>query len=144
MHSAEFKAKVLAQYAEDGASVAAVAMASGLNANMVRRWLVGRGVKRMGLAAAACASQTPTTPMVRVGEEAAAMPAMQFVPVDMVGARIGDDLRLTGAAAVATEAGTIEVELHRGEARVNVRWPTSRADGCAAWLGELASTFLKG
>jgi transposase len=43
VHGAELKAKVLAQCREPGASVAPVAMANGLNANLVRKWLVGRG-----------------------------------------------------------------------------------------------------
>ena len=37
-HSAELKAQVLAECAEAGASVAAVALAHGLNANVVHKW----------------------------------------------------------------------------------------------------------
>jgi transposase len=40
-HSVEFKAQVLAQCAQPGASIAAVALANGVNANLVRKWLVG-------------------------------------------------------------------------------------------------------
>ena len=46
MHGAEYKAAVLAECAQPGASVAAVALAHGLNVNLVRKWLVGRGLKR--------------------------------------------------------------------------------------------------
>ncbi len=49
MHAAEFNAKVLAQCAQPGASIAAVAMARGLNAKLVRKWLAGRGLERAGL-----------------------------------------------------------------------------------------------
>lgn len=45
-HGAEFKAQVLAECRQPGASVAAVALAHGLNVNLVRKWLVGRGIKR--------------------------------------------------------------------------------------------------
>ncbi|MGH6639848.1 MAG: transposase, partial [Polaromonas sp.] len=37
-HSEELRSQVLAECAQQGASVAAVAMAHGLNANLVRKW----------------------------------------------------------------------------------------------------------
>jgi transposase len=45
VHRAEFKAQVLAECQRPGASVAAVALAHGLNVNLVRKWLIGRGLK---------------------------------------------------------------------------------------------------
>ena len=50
-HSAEFKAEVLAACDEPGASISAVALAHGLNANLVRKWRVARGVKLAGITA---------------------------------------------------------------------------------------------
>jgi len=41
----------LAECQQSGESVAAVALAHGLNVNLVRKWLVGRGIKRTGLPA---------------------------------------------------------------------------------------------
>src|SRR5436305_14222331 len=38
-HSAEFKARVIELARQPGTSVAAVALANGLNANMLRRWV---------------------------------------------------------------------------------------------------------
>jgi transposase len=49
-HSDELKAKVLAACDEPGASISGVALAHGLNANLVRKWRCGRGVKRAGVA----------------------------------------------------------------------------------------------
>jgi len=46
-HSAEFKAQVLAECRQPGASVAAVAIAHGLNPNVVRKWLSGQNLKRI-------------------------------------------------------------------------------------------------
>lgn len=43
-HSAELKERVLAQCAHRGASVAKVALAHGLNANLVHRWRRGSAV----------------------------------------------------------------------------------------------------
>jgi hypothetical protein len=37
----------------------------------------------------------------------------------------------------------IQIELRRGPLHLNVRWPTSSADDCRAWLGELSSGLLK-
>ncbi|MBE7942266.1 transposase [Ramlibacter aquaticus] len=54
-HDAQFKAAVLAACGEPGASVAAVAQVHGVNANLVRQWQVGRGMKRCG-----SAGDTPT------------------------------------------------------------------------------------
>jgi transposase len=48
-HSAEFKAKVVAECRHPGVSIASVALANGLNANLLRNWLI----KDSGSAAAA-------------------------------------------------------------------------------------------
>ena len=46
-HSAEFKAKVVEACTGPGVSMAAVALAHGLNANLLRRWVVEK--KSIGL-----------------------------------------------------------------------------------------------
>jgi transposase len=46
-HSAQLKEQVLTECAKPGASVAAVAMAHGLNANVVHKWR--RGCRQCGL-----------------------------------------------------------------------------------------------
>ena len=136
MHGAEFKAQVLAQCRESGASVAAVAQANGLNANLVRKWMEGRGQKRCGLAGdGGAAGQAPV----------AAQPpgVLRFVPVDLC--ETGQNVQqaaLAGSAA-PPEPTHIHVELRRGGASLNVRWPATQAWECAAWLGELAAEVLK-
>ena len=37
----------------------------------------------------------------------------------------------------------IHIELTRGGTQLSVRWPSTQADSCAAWLRELAATALK-
>jgi transposase len=114
-HSTEFKTEVVSACGEPGASVAAVALAFGLNANLVRQWLHGPGFKRTGDAV--------------VLPEAATRP-QRFVP-----------LALPAAAAAkpepATSAGDIRVEVRRGTLQVHVSWPQSAGADCAAWLREL-------
>ena len=75
VHSAEFKAQVLAECQAPGASVAAIALAHGLNVNLVRKWLVGRGIKRAGLSAPRTVAPMPAA----VTPPTAA--ALQFIPV---------------------------------------------------------------
>ncbi|MGD9636907.1 MAG: transposase [Lautropia sp.] len=41
-HSAKFKASVIAACQQPGMSMAAVALANGLNANMLRKWVGGQ------------------------------------------------------------------------------------------------------
>lgn len=60
-HSVEFKAQVVAACRPVGVSIAAVAMAHGVNANVVRRWVVeaeGRSIAAPGQGAGGAA---PTT-----------------------------------------------------------------------------------
>lgn len=39
-HSSEFKAQVVASCRHHGVSIAAIAMANGVNANLARRWVI--------------------------------------------------------------------------------------------------------
>jgi transposase len=136
VHGAEFKAKVLAQCRESGASVAAVAQANGLNANLVRKWMEGRGLKRCGLAGDGGAAGQALVP-------AQPPSVLRFVPVDL--AETGQNVQqavLAGSAA-PPEPTHIHVELRRGGTSLNVRWPATQAWECAAWLGDLAAEVLK-
>jgi len=130
-HSAELKAKVLAACAESGASISGVALAHGLNTNLVRKWRSGRGTKR---------GDTTITPAA-TGAALAGV-ASEFVAVEMPA--------LPRPAAAVQPRGTvpitdsvIHIELRRGPVHLNVRWPTTAAANCQAWLRELASGLLK-
>jgi transposase-like protein len=112
-HSAEFKAKVIHACAEPGVSVSAVALAHGLNANLVRRWLNGRGVDRMSA-------------LVRKGaqpveQQSRGATVGTFLPVQIVQDRAATDIRL---------------ELRRGSSVVIVTWPVHDGAACGAWLRE--------
>ena len=131
MHGAEFKAQVLAECQEPGASVAAVALAHGLNVNLVRKWLVGRGIKRTGLPA----PRTVTRTQPAAAEPAAA--SLQFIPVELAPAATAID------EAAAPSVPDIHIELTRGGTQLCVRWPSTQAASCATWLRELAAAALK-
>ena len=105
-HADELKVRVLAACAEPGASVAAVALAHGLNANLVHKW-------RRGVAPTARAPTSLGAGHVAGEFIALAMPSRQAVP---------------------TAPADIRIELRRGATSVAVSWPLAAADQCAAWL----------
>ena len=135
-HSDELKAKVLAACDEPGASISGVALAHGLNTNLVRKWRSGRGVKLPGV------TFLPTAP-----SKAQAAPvgtAPEFIAIEMPAPP-------TAAARAAAEPvepvpiadALIQIELRRGPLQLNVRWPSSAADDCRAWLRELSTGLLR-
>jgi len=134
-HSDELKAKVLAACDEPGTSISGVALAHGLNTNLVRKWRSGRGFKLAGTAITSTApNKAPTPPVSAVPE---------FVAIEMpappkAAARAAEP---TVAAPIAEPM--IQIELRRGPLHLNVRWPTAAADDCQAWLRELSSGLLK-
>ncbi len=135
VHCAEFKMRVLAECQQPGASVAAIALAHGLNVNLLRKWLVGRSIQRTGLNAPRAVTRAAA------GADETSARSLQFIPVKMAAAP-------AAAPATATELaqpppGEIHVELTRGATRLSVRWPSSQAAACAAWLGELVPVALK-
>ena len=109
-HSAQFRAEVLQACRQADASVAAIALRNGLNANVVYRWL--REEVR-GVDAGAGSHAAVST---RHGAE--------FIAVQLP------------APAVAPSP-EIRVEVRRpGAATVTVSWPVQCAGECAAWLRE--------
>ncbi len=133
VHGAEFKAQVLAECQQAGASVAAIALAHGLNVNLLRKWLVGRGIKRTGLAA-------PRTVTRKSVAEVAPAASLQFIPVEISPAPVSVP---TAPEQAELATADIRVELTRGATQLCVRWPSAQAAACAAWLRELAAVALK-
>ena len=105
--SAEFKAQVVAACSSPGVSIAAVAMAHGVNANLARRWVL-EAERRGGGALARAANSTVVA---------------AFMPVQIPPAE--------------AEPAAIRIELHRGTTAITVSWPCAAAAECAAWMREL-------
>lgn len=116
-HGAEFKAQVIRACRQPGVSIAAVALANGLNANMLRRWVVE--AERVGAMAVSCQGA------VGVNAAAVASGLPGFVAVQM-----------PSPPAAPTEPD-IHIELKRGPTTIVMRWPASQAGACATWLREL-------
>ena len=138
-HDAQIKAKVLAACNEPGASISAVALAHGLNANLVRKWRHGQGLKRTDIAT--LSSVVAATPMMAAPLLAA---DARFLPIEMCEpthpSSAGSASRTDSAARVDP---TIHIELRRGPASLGIRWPVSAAGDCAAWLREVAVGLVK-
>ncbi len=135
-HSQELKAKVLAACAEPGASISGVALAHGLNANLVRKWRSGRGTKRGGMAITPATSGAATFAPSGV--------AAEFVAVEMpVPPKAATRAAVEPTGTAPNVEPVIHVELRRGPLYLNVRWPTGAAEDCRAWLRELTSGLLK-
>jgi transposase len=109
-HSAAFRAEAVAACQQPGVSMAAVALARGLNANLLRRWVLQaeRG--------------TLLVPTRSTAPSASGENISSFVPVAL--------------SSTATEA-VIRIELRRGSSTVSVQWPASAARECALLLREL-------
>ena len=106
-HSAQFKAQVV-QACTPGMSVAAVALAHGLNANLVRRWL------QRGDAVVSGAAALGTT----------RLPAATFLPVQVQSPSPTPDIRLE----LRRGGATVVVSWPAQEAAVCGRW-------LKEWLG---------
>ena len=117
-HSAEFKAHVVAECCKAGVSMASVAMANGVNANLVRRWVV---------AAEAVVTEHPER-VVATAAKACAQRPSSFVQLPLPSAPV---------SASAPTMADIRIELQRGPTKVVVVWPCSAASECAAWMREL-------
>ena len=105
-HSDELRAQVLSECAQASASVAGIALAHGLNANLVHKW------RRQAHQLQACgALQTSARP--------------EFIA-----------LALPPAPTTAPMQPNIHMELRRGAATMSIRWPVAAAPECAAWLRE--------
>jgi len=102
---------VISQCAGPGVSIASIALAHGLNANLLRRWVVG----------ARSTSGEPARAMT-----IAAASAPEFIP-----------LALAAPPAPVQDCAQIRIEINKGATQVTVTWPVSAAEGCSAWLREL-------
>ncbi len=70
----------------------------------------------------------------------------EFVAIEMPApAKTATRASLDPAVSIPTQTADlhIHVELRRGPVHLNVRWPTTAADDCTAWLRELTTGLLK-
>ena len=112
-HSDDFKANLVAACSRPGVSIASVALANGVNANLLRRWMTEGGQRPANLKPA------DTAVDVQRGQGNGG-----FVPVQV-------------DATQQLPASEIRIELKRGSTTVVVHWPCGAAAASAAWLREI-------
>lgn len=112
-HSEEFKARVVQACRIPGVSIAGVALAHGLNANLLRRWVIAEEQAR---------AVQPGKPL-EAGEARVQNDAPAFIPVSL--------------SAHSVAAHEIRLEIRRGESVVTAHWPVQAAGACANCLREV-------
>jgi len=110
-HSEAFKVKVVAACRRPGVSIASVALAHGLNANLLRRWIHEREAD----------SAKPLLHALEGPPVSESTPS--FVPLAL--------------SKPPGRTGDIQVDLWRNDLKVSVTWPSSASAECAAWLREV-------
>jgi len=115
LHSAEFKARLVDECGHPGVSLSGIALANGINANLLRRC-------RNGSAIAAIAARAP-------GLAGPSGGVTSFVPLHFEPEPC--------PVPVPASAPDIRIEVQRSAGTVTVSWPTSAAAECAGWLREV-------
>src|SRR5437868_6437029 len=101
---------------QPGMSMAAVAMAQGVNANLLRRWVRDAEMNSGTTVVSATTAEGPKA------QDAKTL----FVPVS-----------LPPPVQPAPHVPDVRIELRRGPMAVTVTWPVNAASECAAWMREL-------
>ena len=107
-HSAQLKAEVVSECQQPGASVAAIALARGLNANLVHGWL-----------SLSKAAQKRSDSVAQVGDA-------RFI-----------EMKVPSTISSVATPRDIQVDVRRGSMTVSVTWPAEFMSEFAVWMREL-------
>ena len=111
-YSDEFKSQVVAACLAPGVSKAAIALANGLNANMLRRWVIESSQGRNSQLATI--AKPPLT----------ALANSDFIPVKF-------------DPAPSAQVTDIRIELQLANTAIQIHWPMAASNQCAQWLREV-------
>lgn len=112
-HSEGFRSEVVARCLQPGVSVSGVALAHGLNANLLRRWVKNHR------------DQAGITEVVVTGPPSKQEKAALLVPVAIT-------------LPAATQTGEIRIDIRRGATAIQMAWPVEQG----AQLGNLLKDLL--
>ncbi len=119
-YTPEFKAELVAACLKPGASIAALARANAMNANVLHRWLTEH--ERSGAHQLCKRHPKPTDSIAPVVQtRSSELPAFIALPLP---------------ASPPTQPPTIRIEIQRANATIIVNWPAQDAGACAQWLRE--------
>lgn len=123
-YSPQFKAELVAACLQPGASIAALALQHGMNANVLHRWFkeYHQGRHRLGVVATTADVQPQTTPA--------------FIPIELSVAApsCASEQPVAPAPVLAHD---IRIEYQRQGMSVTVHWPVHAGAECAQMLREL-------
>ena len=111
-YSDDFKRQVVTTCLEPGVSTAAIALANGLNANMLRRWVLESSQ----------GSKSQLTTIAKPPLTALANP--DFIPVKF-------------APPPSAQGTDIRIELQHARGAIQIHWPMAASSQCAQWLREV-------
>ena len=97
-----------------GVSIASVALANGLNANLLRRWVTER--------------QEAVAGSVTLPDQH---------PLEITEPSIPGLVPITVAMPEIPPSGEIKIEIHRNQMLISITWPVSQSTSCADWLRDL-------
>ncbi len=111
-YSDEFKRQVVGACQTPGISMAAIARANSVNANMLRRWVVE-------------SSQSSDDQLGAIKKPMQSAPASpDFIPVKF-------------APALPVQSPDIRIEIQHASAAIQIHWPVAASSQCAQWLREV-------
>ena len=113
-YTVEFKKQATEACLIPGVSIASVALANGLNANLLRRWVTERQE------AVAGSVTLPDQHPLEIAEPT----TPGLVPI-------------TVAMPETAPSGEIKIEIHRNQMLISITWPVSQSTSCADWLRDL-------
>ena len=113
-YTEEFKKQAIAACLQPGISMASVALANGLNANLLRRWVTER--------------QEATAGSVTLPDQH---------PLEITEPSIPGLVPITVAMPEIPPSGEIKIEIHRNQMLISITWPVSQSTSCADWLRDL-------
>jgi transposase len=125
VYTPEFKANLVASCHKPGASIAALANANAMNANVLHRWLQENA--RTGAHQLINRSTGKSTANANTQALAAERPAFIALPLSPAAPQV---------QSAPTQAPSIRVEIQRANTTIIVNWPVQDGTLCAQWLRE--------
>lgn len=110
----EFKKQAIEACLQPGISMASVALANGLNANLLRRWVTERQEEAAGIAI---------------------LPDQR--PLDIAEPSTPGLVPITVTVPEKAPSAEIKIEIHRNQMLISITWPVSQSTSCADWLRDL-------
>jgi len=114
-YTAEFKKQAIEACLQPGVSMASIALANGLNANLLRRWVTERHEE------VACSVTSPDQHPLEIAEPST--PGLVPITVAM--------------QEPVASSGEIKIEIHRSQMLISVSWPVAQSASCTDWLRDL-------